>query len=147
MILEAYNQRLRASVLADGASPTPSPIYASWVTIAGTTSQVINAQTNFPVVPSTSTLTDVVGYADGSTAIADPNRMRKITTISMRNATAVTRTVQFSLERSGSPGWTGTYEITPIFSLESGGMLYYSPETGWVIYDARGSTGRLSYFP
>ena len=136
MILEAYNQRLLAQLTTVGSGLSA---YVSWATIDGTTSQVVSTGNIMSSVVG-DVDTHVVLDVDPGDSAVDPNRMRKVTTIMVRNNTASPRALQFYIEREGV-AWNGTYLITPAFNIPVGGMLSYAPETGWRVYDADGQYG------
>ena len=86
-------------------------------------------------------------YADTGTQVADPNRMRKIETIQVKNNAITNRPLQFYIVSIG-PTWSGAYELTPAFDIPAGGMLHYSPTTGWRIHNAAGRIiGGAGYGP
>jgi len=137
LILEAYNQRLLAQFTTNG---TGLGVYTSWATISGTDAKVISTENKMSTVLGDVGTYTVLDVASTSTQATDPNRMRKVLTIQVRNNAAADRPLQFYIERTGT-GWTGTYLVTPAFNIPVGGMLMYAPETGWVVYDANGKTG------
>jgi len=145
LILEAYNQRLLAQFTTNG---TGLSVYTSWATISGTDSKVISTENKVSSVLGDVGTYTVIDVASSSTQVADPNRMRKVLTVQVRNNAAADRPLQFYIERTGT-GWNGTYLVTPAFNIPVGGMLFYSPENGWVIYGANGRilSSASNYFP
>lgn len=134
LILAAYTQRLRAQFTTVG---TGLNVYVSWATIEGTTSKVIDTDNTVSAVPGDASDYQVMDYADTGTQVADPDRMRKILSVIVRNNALTVRPIQFYMQRTDS--WASMVLFTPAFSIPIGGMLYYSPETGWVIHNADGS--------
>ena len=144
MILRAYDQKLVGQFTTVG---TGLSVYVSWATIQGTTSTVIDSDNNLASVLGDGGTYDLMDYADTGTQVADPNRMRKIETIQVKNNAITNRPLQFYIVSIG-PTWSGAYELTPAFDIPAGGMLHYSPTTGWRIHNAAGRIiGGAGYGP
>lgn len=145
MILEAYHQRLLGQI-TDGQSGGAG-VYCAWAVIDGRTGALVGVETSNRTVTAAGTTDEVLGYDPGTTVGAtitdDPKRMRKVTTIMVYNSRVIPLAIQFYVQKmAGAPtGYAGTYRITPSFSIPAGGMLLYSAETGWRVYDATGQFG------
>lgn len=134
LILAAYTQRLRAQFTTVG---TGLNVYVAWATIEGTSSKVIDTDNEVSAVLGDASDYPVMTYASTSTQAADPTRMRKVLSVYVRNNALTARAIQFYMQRTDS--WASMQLFTPAFSIPVGGMLEYSPETGWLIYNADGS--------
>ena len=99
LILAAYTQRLRAQFTTVGTGLT---VYVSWATIEGTTSKVIDTDNLVSAVPGDASDYQVMDYADTGTQIADPDRMRKVTSVIVRNNALTDRPLQFYMQRTDS---------------------------------------------
>lgn len=134
MMIGFYDMRVVAQMGEAGGGGLRASV--AGVTIEGTTSKVIQTWTER--LPITTDVGPIVNYGDGATSGTDPLRMRKLTNVTIVNTDAVTRTVRVSLETGA-----GIDPITGWLPMVAGGMVFYSPETGWVVYDAAGKTGNV----
>lgn len=73
-------------------------------------------------------------YHDGSTQGTDPDRMRRLTELSVVNTDNQERTL-FFLVQYGGGAQQRVYQCT----LAVRDALWYTPESGWVIYNADGT--------
>lgn len=106
---------------------------AGAITLNGSGISVGAEAPNFTLDHTTQSV--VIDYGSSATIGSDPNRMRKITDITLVNSdVGNTRTVRFYAETSGS----GLAAITGFFTLEPLGFVKYA-EGQWQVYRADGS--------
>lgn len=130
MLLKAYTEAL-AIKMDEAVSTTGLATRAAWLVIRGTDAAPIAAD-SYLVNVSDTTRVLTVPFLDGSTVATDPNRMKQIETIQIRNTDNISHVVRIGVD-------TGSQVYYWTFTLAAGSSLSYGKEYGWQHRNAAGT--------
>lgn len=140
MIQKYYTEKLVAQALEVGAGNLTARV--SWIVINGA-GQTVKAETQHSGIIATD-LSDIADFGDGSTAISDPDRMRKFIEVTIYNSdTANTRSVQIRVGLTPS----GTVPVTGYMQVPGGGCIQYADGVWNILNDKGRLIGGGSYNP